>query len=57
MIFIYNVFEAMLFMALIVPYTAFLVFLCVKIMDISMFIGDKIVDFTVKILGLKAPSK
>jgi len=44
-------------MALIVPYTAFLVFLCMKIMDISMFIGDKVVDFTVKILGFKASSE
>lgn len=56
MLFLYNVFEAMLFIALIVPYTAFLVFLCVKIMDLSMFIGDKVVNFVLKILGLP-PSK
>jgi hypothetical protein len=44
-------------MALIVPYTAFLVFLCMKIMDLGTFIGDKVVDFTVKILGFQTPSK
>ena len=44
-------------MAFVIPYTAFLVFLCVKIMDLSMFIGDKVVDFTVKILGFQTPSK
>ena len=52
MLFLYHVFEAMLFIALIVPYTAFLVFLCIKIMDVSMFIGDKAVNFMLKIFGL-----
>lgn len=42
-------------MAFVVPYTAFLIFLCIKIMDISMFIGDKVVNFGLKILGLKVP--
>ena len=57
MMFFYHLFEVMLFMALIVPYTAFLVFLCMKIMDLGTFIGDKVVDFTVKILGFKASSE
>ena len=52
MLFLFRVLEAMLFIALIVPYTAFLVFLCMKIMDISMFIGDKVVNFMLKIMGL-----
>jgi len=55
MMFFYHLFEAMLFMAFVVPYTAFLIFLCIKIMDISMFIGDKVVNFGLKILGLKVP--
>jgi len=56
MLFLYHVFEAMLFIALIVPYTAFLVFLCVKIMDLGMFVGDKVVNFVLKILGLPESS-
>ena len=46
----------MIFMALIVPYTAFLVFLCVKIMDLGMFVGDKVVNFVLKILGMPESS-
>jgi len=52
MLFLYHLFEVMLFIALIIPYTAFLVFLCVKIMDLSMFVGAKVVNFALKILGL-----
>jgi hypothetical protein len=38
----------MIFMAFIIPYTAFLVFLCVKIMDVGMFVSDKAVDLVLK---------
>ena len=43
-------------MAFVIPYTAFLVFLCVKIMDAYMFIGGKIVNFVLKILGMPESS-
>tara|TARA_R110002051_G_scaffold26096_2_gene63038 strand:+ start:1113 stop:1283 length:171 start_codon:yes stop_codon:yes gene_type:complete len=56
MLFLYHVFEVMIFMAFVIPYTAFLVFLCAKIMDISLFIGDKVVNFVLKILGMPKSS-
>jgi len=56
LVFLYNFFEAMLFMAFVIPYTAFLVFLCVKIMDLGMFVSDKTVNFVLKILGMPESS-
>jgi len=56
MLFLYHIFEAMLFIAFFVLYSGFLVFLCVKIMDAYMFIGGKIVNFVLKILGMPESS-